>query len=291
MEFLRPTDNDLKSALHTLIGSTGAEAPANSPSPRDNEAPAKLKPVVNLEAPLELTPGPNLAGAIVIQDAAAPKALSGDSKATPNLGAPVNIAPPSELTRGGEGAREIGLGRDPELAPGPKLRAGSFEVSAESQVLAKPPSNILPGAKLSRAPVLTGEGGVRKRSFAIREATTAADGHSRAEQDVYMALWNQAEAQLDGSRLITIGMLALARLSGLSESNARINLRSLQRKLAVEEHSTFVCEQSQGRTWRVFSPDQIVARRREAGMIWYMKRTLAVVFVNPDTGSQLSSRS
>lgn len=93
---------------------------------------------------------------------------------------------------------------------------------------------------------------------------------------------------MDGSRLITIGMLALARLSGLSESNARINLRSLQRKLAVEEHSTFVCENSLGRTWRVYSPEQILTRRRAAGLLWYMKRTLAVVFVDPETGSQLN---
>lgn len=130
-----------------------------------------------------------------------------------------------------------------------------------------------------------------KRKFAIREASTVADGHSRAEHDVYLALWNEGAPQLDGSRLITIGMLNLGRLAGLSESNARINLRSLQRKLAVEEHSTFVCENSQGRTWRVFSPEQVLARRRAAGLIWYMKRTLAVTFVNPETGEQLNRGS
>jgi hypothetical protein len=158
----------------------------------------------------------------------------------------------------------------------------------------KPTPKTISGVNLTAPPILKEAAGfpekgtARKRSFAIREATTSADGHSRAEQDVYLALWNQGQAQLDGSRLITIGMLALARLAGLSESNARINLRSLQRKLAVEEHSTFVCEQSQGRTWRVYSPDQIMSRRRAAGMIWYMKRTLAVVFVDPGTGSQLN---
>jgi hypothetical protein len=131
----------------------------------------------------------------------------------------------------------------------------------------------------------------KKRNFAIREALTAADGHSRAEHDVYESLWREATPQFDGTRLITIGMLALARLSGLSESNARINLRSLQRKLAVEEHSTFICENSLGRTWRVFPPEQILSRRRAAGLIWYMKRTLAVVFVDPSTGSQLNRGS
>lgn len=83
-------------------------------------------------------------------------------------------------------------------------------------------------------------------------------------------------------------MLALGRISGLSESNARINLRNLQRKLAVEEFATFACEYSQGRTYRVYSAEQILARRRQAGLIWYMKRTLAVVFVDPDTGSQIN---
>jgi hypothetical protein len=153
-----------------------------------------------------------------------------------------------------------------------------------------PAVNLHPGinlkAAVKSAPDL--QVGPKKRNFAIREANTAADGHSRAEHDVYEALWREATPQFDGSRLITIGMLALARLSGLSESNARINLRSLQRKLAVEEHSTFVCENSLGRTWRVFSPEQILARRRAAGLIWYMKRTLAVVFVDPNTGSQIN---
>jgi len=121
----------------------------------------------------------------------------------------------------------------------------------------------------------------------VREAYGASDGHSRAEQDVYHACWEIGIPQTDSSRLLTMGMAALARHAGLSESNARLNLRSLVRKLALEEYSTYVCEQGLGRTWRIFSPDQVFERRAHAGLRFFMKRTLAVVFVDPLTKQPL----
>jgi hypothetical protein len=35
---------------------------------------------------------------------------------------------------------------------------------------------------------------------------------------------------------------------------------------------------------------EIMRRRREAGLIWFMRRTLAVVFVDPATGHPLLKR-
>lgn len=175
---------------------------------------------------------------------------------TVTLPASASPAPSWDQARGNEDIATLGLKLKPDTKKGPDT-----------------PSTI---------------GSSRKRSFAVRRATCMADGHSRAEQMVYEAIWKAADPQEDGTRILTIGFLSLGRLAGLSESNARINLRSLIRKLAVEQHSTYVCEQSTGYTWRIYSSDAVFSRREAAGLIWYAKRTLAVVFVDPQTQEALS---
>lgn len=129
--------------------------------------------------------------------------------------------------------------------------------------------------------------GAHKRRFAIRETRSAADAHTRAEQHVYERLWEIATPYDEVSRTVTIGFGVMANLVGLSESNARINLRSLLAKLAIDEIAEYNCERSQGRTYRIFHETEILRRRREAGLRWYMRRTLAVVFVDPTTGQPL----
>ena len=126
-----------------------------------------------------------------------------------------------------------------------------------------------------------------KRRFPIREMRVPRDAHTRAEQQLYERLWEMGTPSTAGSRTITIGFGAMARLVGLSESNARINMRSLIAKLAAEEVSEYNCAQSLGRTYRILPDQEIMQRRREAGLLWYMRRTLAVVFVNPATGEPL----
>ena len=125
--------------------------------------------------------------------------------------------------------------------------------------------------------------GTKRREFAVRPALTVEDGHSRAEHQVYSSLWENAAPLDDVSRLITLGFASMGKLTGLSESNARINLRSLIQKLAVAEHTTYDCAASQGRTYRLYDPAEILRRRYEAGLRWVMRRTLAVVFVDPQT--------
>lgn len=188
------------------------------------------------------------------------------------------------------------------IIPGPKLVAEP-ELNPASDVLVKPladtpepslrslipvqvraESKLEPGLKLS--PGSSSDAGnslaKKKRQFAVRRALSVSDGHSRAEQILYETMWKEASVLDDTSRTLTIGFLTLGRLAGLSESNARINLRSLIRKLALEQYSGYACEQSMGYTWRVFSPEAVLERRSKAGLIWYTKRTLAVVFVDPN---------
>jgi hypothetical protein len=235
VEFLRESDDDLKSALNSLL--------------RAPEAPESV--AVILESEANLIPAPNLSE------------LPSSAGAAPlNLMPEANVDPPLKLGVRGQG---------------PGARDQESGISAAS-------INIDPGIKLGRRP----EPG--KRQFAIREMRRAEDAHTRAEQHVYQCLWENATAYDEVSRTITIGFGAMAKLVGLSESNARINLRSLIAKLAVEEIAQYNCERSVGRTYRVFSEAEILRRRREAGLVWFMRRTLAVVFVDPATGQPLLKR-
>jgi hypothetical protein len=115
----------------------------------------------------------------------------------------------------------------------------------------------------------------------------AQDAHTRAEQHVYECLWQNGKPLDEISRTITLGFGAMAPMVRLSESNARINVRGLIAKLAIEEIGDYDCERSVGRTYRVLNYPEILRRRREAGLLWYMRRTLAVVFVDPKTGQAI----
>jgi hypothetical protein len=234
-EFLRESDDDLKSALNSLLRTTETEVAAN-PAPEVN-----LLPPINLERAAAVKPESPTA----VNLDADPELVSDPS---------IKLAPQSKL---------IG---DNNLYDQPNI--------GTSSILAPPIKLALPSPQ-------------HKRRFAIREMRRPADAHTRAEQHVYEHLWQIAKPYDEVSRTVTIGFGALANLVGLSESNARINLRSLLAKLAVEEIGEYNCELSQGRTYRIFNETEILRRRREAGLRWYMRRTLAVVFVDPTTGQPL----
>lgn len=237
-EFLRESDDDLKSALHSLLRTPESESPTTLASGAELSSPIKLDKPAHQEAV-----GINLA-------------------AGPELGSGSEIPPtPNSETPG----RSVG---PPTLLSPPKL-------PSPSDLLAPPIS----GAPLNLVS--------QKRRFAIREMRLPSDAHTRAEQHVYERLWEISQPYDENSRAVTIGFGAMAGLVGLSESNARINLRSLLAKLAVEEIGEYNCERSQGRTYRIFNEAEILRRRREAGLRWYMRRTLAVVFVDPATGQPL----
>jgi hypothetical protein len=218
-EFLRESDDDLKSALHSLLRTPEADT-ANLASETDLRPPVKLdKPERSLSSHADPDP-------------------------KPKSESPINLTGRSKLLGGSD----------------------------------------LPAPSISNSPFNLGSA---KRRFAIREMKLPSDAHTRAEQHVYERLWEIAQPYDEISRAVTIGFGAMANLVGLSESNARINLRSLLAKLAVEEIGEYNCERSQGRTYRIFNETEILRRRREAGLRWYMRRTLAVVFVDPATGQPL----
>jgi hypothetical protein len=148
-----------------------------------------------------------------------------------------------------------------------------------------PSHNTVPGINLT--PQANKASEPKRRQFPIREMRLAQDAHTRAEQQIYEALWENAKVYDDISKTITIGFGAMARMVRLAESNARINVRNLIAKLAVEEMGNYNCEYAIGRTYRIFNYSEIQRRRRQAGLTWYMRRTLAVVFVDPVTKEPL----
>ena len=260
-DFLRPTDTDLRSALNSLLHGNaavgaGVTVGAGLSLVRDQELHPTLKETTS-ELQAEVT-------------------LGGDPKLRPHIKSAA--AMPSEVP-------PVQLRSPTESLPGPTLRAPIILQSPPKQT---PPALTLPSLPtLGTAPTLgaglTLPSPPQKRQFAVRPAHLVEDGHSRAEQQVYAQLWENATPFDEVSRLITLGFASMGRLTGLSESNARINLRSLIQKLAVAEHTTYDCATSQGRTYRIYQPAEILRRRHQAGLSWVMRRTLAVVFVDPQT--------
>jgi hypothetical protein len=114
-----------------------------------------------------------------------------------------------------------------------------------------------------------------------RRATVVQDGHSHAEQAVYSALWENASPDNTGNRKVTIGLGRLSRFARLSENNCRLNIRSLVKKLALEEIGLEDSRNGIGKTYRIFSYGAILQRRKAAGMEWVI-RTKGVQFVSPE---------
>jgi hypothetical protein len=119
-----------------------------------------------------------------------------------------------------------------------------------------------------------------------RQAVSAEEGHSHTEQHVYEALWGQAAVYDRDSRVLTIGFGAMSHLVRLSLNNCRLNIRSLIRKLALEELRSEQCEQKVGKTYRIYNSASILRRRKMAGLEWVI-RTKGVMFVDPNSGQIL----
>jgi hypothetical protein len=105
----------------------------------------------------------------------------------------------------------------------------------------------------------------------VRRATMVEDGHSLAEQAVYDSLW-EAALPLDGTanedRTIRIGYHRLAQMTRLSWVSVKNNLRSLERKLAIEVTGSENSATREGKCYRVYARAAILERRKRAGLEW-----------------------
>lgn len=117
--------------------------------------------------------------------------------------------------------------------------------------------------------------------YTIRRAKLVQDGHTSNEQKLYEYLWTRGSPYDDISRRVSIGFRTLADRVRMARASAQKNLRGLVEKLAVEVIETFDVTSSKAPTYRVFNYTEILRRRESAGMIWYVRRTQAVRFVDP----------
>jgi hypothetical protein len=109
------------------------------------------------------------------------------------------------------------------------------------------------------------------RKGLIRRAVMVEDGHSLAEQAVYESLW-AAAVPIDGTtnedRTIRIGYHRLAQMTRLSWVSVKNNLRSLERKLAIEVTASENSATREGKCYRVYARTAILERRKRAGLEW-----------------------
>ena len=111
----------------------------------------------------------------------------------------------------------------------------------------------------------------QSRQGRIRRATMVEDGHSLAEQAVYEVLWQAASPVsdvADANRTIRIGYHRLAQMTRLSWVSVKSNLRTLERKLAIEVTGSENSATREGKCYLVYSRTSILERRKRAGLEW-----------------------
>jgi hypothetical protein len=115
------------------------------------------------------------------------------------------------------------------------------------------------------------------RQSRIWKATAVEDGHSLAEQAVYKTLWEGGVPLEPGceDRTIRIGYHRLAQLTRLSWVSVKSNLRSLEKKLAIEVIASENSAAQQGKRYRIYAAGAILQRRKSAGLVW-VRRTRGV---------------
>jgi hypothetical protein len=146
------------------------------------------------------------------------------------------------------------------------------------------PPPMAPATEPSRPP----------RKGRVRKALTVEDGHSLAEQAVYEALWkvalpvqrNNGEA-LSEDRTARIGYHRLAQMTRLSWVSVKANLRSLEKKLAIEVTGSENSATREGKCYRVYSRQAILERRERYGLV-LVRRSRGVELLkreNPSSGT------
>jgi hypothetical protein len=120
----------------------------------------------------------------------------------------------------------------------------------------------------------------------IRRCAASHDGHSLGEEVLYQSLWKAARPESIETSLIVIGWRGMSQLCRMTPKNCKINTHRLIHKLALEVLSPYNTPESIGTTYRVYSDQAILQRRRDAGLEWVV-RSRGVEFVDPATGNRI----
>lgn len=191
----------------------------------------------------------------------APEVLSEvETRSTAKVGASISGAP--EL-----GAPEVAA-PDSSPEPAPVIRPAP-EAGAPK-----------PDAPEFGAPQLEDVYVYRPQRPVLHPAVTAQDGHTHGEQALFATLWRLARPSGPGNfRAISIGERTLAAEVPMAYSTVQENARSLAAKLAIEIR---VNGARQPKTYIVYPYDEILRRRRAAGLTHVIRKTSGVLLVRPD---------
>jgi hypothetical protein len=155
-----------------------------------------------------------------------------------------------------------------------------------------PPRETLPTA--TRVPVSTASEIHRvNHRIRVHRCTRVHDAHTPGEQVLLNTLYELAanpaygQKQADGSHLVAISMAAIAERISMHETNVRMNIRSLTVKLALDLAALEDRKKQSARQYRLYTPEQIMERRRNAGLEWVVKNR-GVHFVDPVSGKPVT---
>jgi hypothetical protein len=161
------------------------------------------------------------------------------------------------------------------------------QVERPSAIESHPGAVLIPVSGLRRTTTSTPEvasiPAVSGQRLRIRRCAATHDGHSLGEEVLYQALWKTAQTESTDTRTIVIGWRGMSQLCRMTPKNCKINTQRLIRKLALEILSPYNTPESIGTTYRVYSDQAILQRRRTAGLEWVV-RSRGVEFVDPATG-------
>jgi hypothetical protein len=190
----------------------------------------------------------------------------------------VDISP--ELLSTPESVLTPEIGYSPCTETTPDIETSSGPVSTPESSASLPPSHpfIDPAPEVVTIPVAQATQRLR-----VRRCSTTYDGHSLGEEVLYQALWKAANPESAEIRTIVIGWRGMSQLCRMTPKNCKINTQRLIRKLALEVLSPYNTPESIGTTYRVYSDQAILQRRREVGLEWVV-RSRGVEFVDPATG-------
>ena len=184
----------------------------------------------------------------------------------------------------------------PEVAPGPAViidtTPGPISIPVDLPhsniepnpgVVSTPRSVVAPLAASTSPEVVSIPVDLAGPRLRIRRCAATHDGHSLGEEVLYQALWKAAHTESATARTIVIGWRGMSQLCRMTPKNCKINTQRLIRKLALEVLSPYNTPESIGTTYRIYSDEAILQRRRDVGLEWVV-RSRGVEFVNPATG-------
>lgn len=124
----------------------------------------------------------------------------------------------------------------------------------------------------------------------IHKVLIAQQSMTLGEERFYHSVWHAKES--DGvmresgkSKVFSLGYDRLARMVRLDEKSVRLLIPKLVAKKILEILAPEVSASQVGRTYRIFSYEEILDRQRAANLQFIVKKGRAVEFVIPQTGS------